>query len=201
MFSVIRAACLALLAAITLAGCLTSETADLAHAVPPRQVNRIVSYVSGPAPLASNVQVSISREARRRGLAADNALALFPPTRSYTDADILQVLAARGADGVLIINVGEAGVPRQYAGTMFQGRSAASSAAAAAVASVNGNPRPTTFTARLIEPATARHLWDGSGHVDTGGVLYADDDSGAEEAVAAIFEELQQKGIVALPPG
>jgi len=37
--------------------------------------------------------------------------------------------------------------------------------------------------------------------VDTGGIFSSDDGTGAAVAVAAIFEELQQKGIVALPPG
>jgi hypothetical protein len=200
MFSAIRAACLGL-AAITLSGCLTSETGVADRMLPPRQLNRLVAYVSGPAAVASNLQMNISGEARRRGLAADNALALFPPTRSYTDADIRQALAARGVDGVLIINVGDASVPRQYAGTILQGRSTLPSASAAAASSVNGYPSTTTFTARLIEPATSRNLWDGFGHVDTGGIFTADDGSGAAGAVAAIFDELQQKGIVALPPG
>src|SRR5579864_4535460 len=122
MFSAIRAACLGL-AAIALSGCLTSETGDADRMVPPRQLNRLVAYVAGPAAVASNLQMNISGEARRRGLVADNALALFPPTRSYTDADIRQALAARGVDGVLIINVGDTSVPRQYAGTILQGRS------------------------------------------------------------------------------
>ena len=200
MFSPIRAACLAL-AATTLSGCLTSESGVADRMLPPRQLNRIVAYVAGPAAVAANLQTTISGEARRRGLVADNALALFPPTRSYTDADIRQALAARGVDGVLIINVGEASVPRQYAGTILQGQSTVPSASAAAASSVNGYPRATTFTARLIEPATARNLWDGFGHVETSGVFTADDGSGAASAVAAIFEELQQKGIVALPPG
>jgi hypothetical protein len=195
MFSAIRTASLAL-AAITLSGCLTSETGDAERMLPPRQVNRLVAFVAGPAVVASNLQTNISGEARRRGLVADNALALFPPTRNYTDADIRQALAARGVDGVLIINVGDAAVPRQYAGTILQGRSGVPSASAAAADSVNGYPRATTFTARLIEPATSRNLWDGFGHVETGGIFTADDGSGAENAVAVIFDELQQKGIV-----
>jgi hypothetical protein len=195
MFSAIRAACLGLVA-ITLSGCLTSETGDADRMLPPRQLNRLVAFVAGPAVVASNLQTSIGSEARRHGLVADNALALFPPTRNYTDADIRQALTARGVDGVLIINVGDAGVPRQYAGTILQGRSVVSSASASAVDSVNGYPRATTFTARLIEPATSRNLWDGFGHVDTGGLFSADDGSGAASAIAGIFDELQERGIV-----
>jgi hypothetical protein len=195
MFTPIRAACLGF-AAITLSGCLTSEIGDADRMVPPRQLNRLLAYVAGPGAVASNLQMNISTEARRRGLVADNALALFPPTRSYTDADIRQTLAARGVDGVLIINVGDASVPPQYAGTILQGRSTVSSATASAVNSVNGYPRATTFTARLIEPGASRNLWDGFGHVETGGIFTADDGSGAASAVAAIFDELQEKGIV-----
>ena len=48
----------------------------------------------------------------------------------------------------------------------------------------------------LIEPVTSRKLWDGFGNVDTGGIFSADYSSGAASAVAAIFDELQEKGIV-----
>jgi len=59
MFSAIRAACLAL-AAITLSGCLTSETGDADRMLPPRQLNRLVAFVAGPAAVASNLQTNIS---------------------------------------------------------------------------------------------------------------------------------------------
>jgi hypothetical protein len=196
MFSAIRAACLAL-ATIALSACAATATRD--GELVSRPVSRLVAYVAGPGRLASNIQSSINIEARRRGLLADNALNLLPPTRPYTDADIRQALAARGIDGVLIINVGDSGVPRQYAGTIFQGRYPVSSVTMAAVTSVNGYPHPTTFTARLLEPATARNLWDGIGDVDTSGLFSADDGTGAASAVAAIFDELQQKGIIAPP--
>jgi hypothetical protein len=198
MFSAIRAACLAL-AAIALSACVTTATTGVDSELASRPVSRLVAYVAGPGRLASSIQSSINIEARKRGLLADNALNLLPPTRRYTDADIRQALADRGIDGVLIINVGEASVPRQYAGTIFQGRSPVSSATMAAVTSVNGYPHPTTFTARLLEPSTARNLWNGIGDVDTSGLFSADDGTGAASAVAAIFDELQQNGIIAPP--
>jgi hypothetical protein len=198
MFSAIRAAWLAL-AAITLSACVTTAMRGTDRELASRPVSQLVAYVAGPGPLASSIQSSINIEARKRGLLAENALKLLPPTRTYTDADIRQALAARGIDGVLIINVGDSGVPRQYAGTIFQGRYPVSSATMAAVTSVSGYPRPTTFTARLLEPATARNLWEGIGDVETSGLFSADDGTGASSAIAAIFDELQQKGIIAPP--
>ena len=59
MFSPIRAACLAL-AATTLSGCLTSESGVADRMLPPRQLNRIVAYVAGPAAVAANLQTTIS---------------------------------------------------------------------------------------------------------------------------------------------
>jgi hypothetical protein len=198
MFSAIRAACLAL-AAIALSACVTTATTGVDGELASRPVSRLVAYVAGPGSLVSSIQSSINIEARKRGLLAENALNLLPPTRRYTDADIRQALADRGIDGVLVINVGEASVPRQYAGTILQGRYPVSSATMGAVTSVNGYPHPTTFTARLIAPAMARDLWNGIGDVDTSGLFTADDGTGAASAVAAIFEELQQKGIIAPP--
>src|ERR1700730_12546314 len=121
MFSAIRAACLAL-AAIALSACVTTATTGVDGEVASRPGGRLVASVAGPGGLASSIQSGINIEARRRGLSAENALALLPPTRRYTDADIRQALADRGIDGVLVINVGDSGVPRQYAGTIFQGR-------------------------------------------------------------------------------
>ena len=44
-----------------------------------------------------------------------------------------------------------------------------------------------------------RHLWVGNGQVNAGGLLFVGDGSSASTSVAAIFEDLQQKGIIGAP--
>jgi hypothetical protein len=195
MFFAMRVFCLAAIA-VALTGCLTSSAPDAGRMAAIHPVSHFAAYVAAPPALAPRIRSSIVAEAGRRGLVAEDALALFPPSRSYVDADIRQVLAARAVDGVLIINVGETGVPRQFAKTMFRGPPVAP-AAAASVAAINGDPSSTSFTAELIEPAGARSLWNGSGIVDTGGAFSEDDGSGAALTIGALFDELQRKGFLA----
>ena len=210
----------ALVAASSLAACVTTSMQGYAdRELPARSVGRIVAYVAGPAPLVSSIQSNIREEAKKRGVAADDALLLFPPTRTYTDAEIRQQLAVRGIDGVLIINVGDTGVQRQYAGTILTGQYSGTSSAQGAVTSfgnmstvsVDGTSsgtmtatatpvyryrRQTTFTARLLEATTGRNLWVGRGQVNAGGLLFVGDGTSASSSVAAIFDDLQHKGIV-----
>lgn len=187
--------------------------------LPAKPVSRIIAYVAGPAPLVSSIQASISDEAKKHGLVAEDAFLLFPPTRTYTNAEIQKGLASNGIDGVLFINVGDSGVMRQYAGTILSGQYFGSSNAMGTVntfgnlstVSLNGTSsgtmmvtarpvygyrRQTNFTARLLEPATGRNLWVGNGQVNAGGLLFVGNGASASNSVAAIFNDLQKKGII-----
>jgi hypothetical protein len=206
MCALLRATWLAL-AALTLSACASSLVqGEGSPEAPVQPVSRLVAYVTGPNSLVSSFQANIAVEAARHGLAAENALLLFPPTHAYADLAIRQGLATRSIDGVLIINVGDAGVQREYAGTIFQGRSPVSSGPAeAAIASVHGYPRPATFTARLLDAATGRRLWEGAGQFGDNKGLFGQNkglfsfDAGptVSESVAVLFDDLQAKGIVA----
>jgi hypothetical protein len=90
----------AVVATISLSGYITTSMQGYAdRELPAKPVSRIVAYVAGPGPLASRIQSSISEEARKSGVIAQDALRLFPPTRSYTNAEIRQGLASKGSDG------------------------------------------------------------------------------------------------------
>src|SRR5206468_8408322 len=56
--------------------------------------------------------------------------------------------------------------------------------------------RQTAFTARLLEANTGRNLWVGNGQVNAGGLLFVGDGANASSSVAAIFDDLQRKGII-----
>jgi hypothetical protein len=219
MFSAKRSVCL-IAAAIGLSGCITTSMQGYAdRELPAKPISRMIAYVAGPGPLVSSIQTSVNEEARKRGLVAEDALELFPPTRTYTNAEIRQGLASDGIDGVLVINVGDTGVLQQYAGTILSGQYSGTSSASGTInsfgnvstVSLNGTSsgamtatatpvyryrRQTMFTARLIEPTTARNLWVGNGQVRAGGLLFVSDGASASSSVAAIFDDLQQKRII-----
>jgi hypothetical protein len=198
MCALLRATWLAL-AAMMLSACTSALVqGEASPGAPVRPVTRLVAYVTGPDSVVASFQANIAVEAARHGLAAENALLLFPPTHAYADLEIRQGLAARSIDGVLIINVGDAGVQRQYAATIFQGRSPLSSGPAeAAIASVYGYPRQTTFAARLLDPATGRTLWGGTGLFrENKGLFSSDTGPTISESVAIVFDDLQVKGVV-----
>jgi len=140
-----------------------------------------------------------------------------PP--AYTNAEVRQGLASDGIDGVLVVNVGDTGVLQQYAGTILTGQYSGSSSASGTIntfgntstVSLNGTSsgtmtatatpvyrykRQTAFAARLIETTTGRNLWVGNGRVNAGGLLFVGNGATASSSVAAIFDDLQQKGII-----
>lgn len=179
--------------ALGLSGCSNTTMQGYADRdLPSKTIQHIAAYVAAPGPLASNMQASISEEARKRGILAEDALAILPPTRTYTDAEVRKALAERGVDGVLLITVADSGVVSQYAGTIFQSSYSGVSSANGTITqmgntstvSLNGTANGTTvgsatptysysrqtqFSARLLEPGSGRTLWVGSGEVDTQG--------------------------------
>jgi hypothetical protein len=215
-----RVAICAVLAAASLSGCITTSMQGYAdRQLPARPVSRIVAYVAGPNTLVSSIQRSVAEEARKRGIAADDALSLFPPTRTYSNAEVQQGLTANGIDGVLVINVGDTGVQQQYAGTILSGQYQGSSNASgtvntfgnASTVSMSGTSsgtmtaaatpiyryrRQTNFNARLLEASTGRNLWVGNSQVNAGGLLFVGDSASSSSSVAAIFDDLQAKGIL-----
>jgi hypothetical protein len=72
------------------------------------------------------------------GSRSASAAALLPPTRTYTDTEIRKALAESEVDAVLIIDVGDSGVVKEYAGTFFQEQYSGSSEASGTVTR-NGN--------------------------------------------------------------
>jgi hypothetical protein len=90
------------------------------RSLPARPIQRIATHVVAPTALASSFQSSIAQEAAKRGIGAEDAFSLLPPTRTYNDAEIRKVLAESNIDAVLIINVGDTGVVKEYAGTFFK---------------------------------------------------------------------------------
>ncbi|MET3333152.1 hypothetical protein ABIF61_001676 [Bradyrhizobium japonicum] len=208
------------LAAVLLSGCITTSMQGYADRdLPARPVKHIAAYVVAPTGLATSFQSSIAQEAAKRGILADDAYTLLPPTRSYNDAEIRKVLVASDIDAVLIINVGDTGVVREYAGTFFQTEYSGSTDMSGTVTR-NGNvssvaltgstsgtvtgisspihrySRQTAFKARLVEPATGRSLWVGSGEVSAGGRLFVGNGSSASSSATAIFDDLSAKRII-----
>lgn len=83
MFSATRFVCVAA-AAISLSGCITTSMQGYAdRQLPAKPVSRIIAYVAGPGPLVASIQGSVSDEAKKRGLVAEDPSCCFPPP-AYT---------------------------------------------------------------------------------------------------------------------
>jgi hypothetical protein len=190
--------------------------------LPSQPVSHIAALVVAPLPLNQALQSSLANEATKRHLALDDALTIFPPTRQYTDAQIKRELADRGIDAVLVVNVGDTGVMQQYVGTLLSGGSSGSVSGFGTVNSFGGmstvsysgttsgssygfaspvyhSTRQTTFSAKLIDPVTGRNLWIGNGEIKASGTLFIGDAISSSKSAAAIFGDLQAKGIVPSP--
>jgi len=217
---------LAVVAILGLPGCVNTSMQGYADRnLPANTVQHIAAYVTAPGPLASSMQVSIAEEARKRGILAEDALTILPPTRTYTDAEVRKALAERGVDGILLINVADSGVVSQYAGTIFQssyngtysGDGTITQMGNTSTVSLNGNSsgtligssaptyrysRRTDFSARLLDPKSARNLWVGTGEINAGGGkgligrLIVADGVSSSRSISAIFDDLQKKGLI-----
>lgn len=208
-------------AAMALSACVTTDMQGYAdRQLPQHPVQRIVAMVAAPGALASSLQSSIEREARRHGIFAEDALNVFPPTRIYRDAEIKAELARESIDAVLVLTVGDTGIQREYAGTVFYGSSMATTNVMG-TASTFGNmtnvsvqgtttgqmmatatptyhySRETNFQAKLIEASSGRVLWVGSGDVQAGGLLFVGNGVSANSTATAIFNDLQKKELIA----
>jgi hypothetical protein len=187
---------------------------------PTHSVTRIAAMVAAPVGLQADIQRSLSEAAVKHGVAAIDALSILPPTRTYSDAEVRAQLKARRIDGVLLLTVGDSGVQREYAGTIFQGQSFGSYSGQG-TANTFGNTsniawsgtysgssfgtatpihrysRTTQFTAKLLDAETWRTLWVGGGQVNAGGLLFVGNGTSAASSTSAIFDDLTAKGLIA----
>lgn len=208
------------LAATTLSACITTDMQGYADRQLPQQpIQRMAALVAAPPGLTSSLQTSIAQEAKKRGILVEDALFLLPPTRTYSDAEVKAELARDGINAVLVLTVGDTGVQKEYAGTVYFGNSVTSLNANGTATSfgnmtnvsLNGMANTTTtatatptyrynrqtaFQARLVEASSGRTLWVGSGQVQAGGLLFIGNGANAYSTATAIFNDLQSKGLI-----
>ncbi len=209
--------------AFAVGGCVTTSMQGYADKdLPSQPIAHVAALIVAPLPLAQSMQASLAAEGAKANVVIDDALTLFPPTRQYADAEIKGELKDRGIDGVLIVNVGDTGVMQQYVGTVLSGSYSGSTLGSATVNTYGGmstasyqgvstgsyfgsatpiyrQSRQTTFSAKLVEPATGRTLWVGNGQIDANGKLFVGADTSAAKAAEAIFTDWRTKGLTAPP--
>lgn len=197
-----------MLLAMALSACVTTDMQGYAdRQLPQHPVQRMVALVAAPGALASNLQGSLQQEARRHGVLAADALNVFPPTRTYSNGEIQAELAKEGIDAVLVVTVGDTGIQREYAGTVFFSSGMATTNTMGMMSTTTGQMtttasptyryhRQTNFQAKLIEASSNRVLWVGSGDVEAGGLLFVGNGVSSNSAATAIFNDLQSKGLI-----
>jgi hypothetical protein len=198
---------------VALSACVTTDMQGYAdRQLPQHPVQRVVALVAAPGGLASNLQTSIQQEARRHGVFSEDALNVFPPTRTYSDAEIKAELAREGIDAVLVVTVGDTGIQREYAGTVFFSSGMATTNTMGMMSTTTGQMtttaspqyryhRQTNFQAKLIEASSNRVLWVGNGDVEAGGLLFVGNGVSSNSAATAIFNDLQGKGLIGATTG
>jgi hypothetical protein len=197
--------------ALSLCACVTTSMQGYAdRELPAQPVTHVAALVSAPLPLLESLQASIVEQGAKIGIVVDDARTIFPPTRQYTDAEIKHDLAAQGVGAVLIVTVGDSGVVREYAGTVFSGSYSGTATANFGGVTYGGTStgfaspayrfrRQTDFSARLVEVSSGRGLWVGTGQVSAGGALFVGNDTSATNTAASIFADMQTKGVIGPP--
>jgi hypothetical protein len=138
----------------------------------------------------------LATEALKHALVLEDSNVIVPPTRQYKDAEIRQLFATRGIDGVLVVSVtGDTGVQERYAGTILSANYSYGTMTATATP-VHRYSRTVAFQARLSDPKSGRNLWVGSGQTQAGGALFMGDATSARDAASTILNDLQEKGLI-----
>ena len=107
--------------ATVLAGCVTTSMQGYADLQPPPHPIQHVAAIAPPALISA-----LTKEASKRGVTLEDANVFLPPTRQYNEAEIRQAMAARGIDGVLVMNVtGDTGVQQLTPVTLARHRASA----------------------------------------------------------------------------
>jgi hypothetical protein len=198
--------------ATVLAGCVTTSMQGYADLDRPARPIDHIAVVAPPALVAA-----LMAESQNHGILIEDGNVIVPPTRPYKDAEIRQLLATRGVDGVLVVSVtGDTGVQERYAGTIFSGNySGTSSVSAVRVGNmVSGTgvssgtmnatstpmyrySRTVAFQARLSDPKSGRNLWVGGGQTRAGGALFMGDATSARDGASTILNDLREKRLIA----
>lgn len=127
---------------LLLSACVTTDMQGYADRQLPQQpIQRIAALVAAPPGLATSLQSSIAQEGKKRGILVEDAFLLLPPTRTYSDADIKSELARDGINAVLVLTVGDTGIQKEYAGTVFFGNSTTSLNGVGTATSFGGDKR------------------------------------------------------------
>jgi hypothetical protein len=197
--------------ATMLGGCVSTSMQGYADLERPARLVEHIAVVAPPALIPA-----LAVESPKYGLVVDDGNVIVPPTRAYKDAEIRQLLGARGVDGVLVVSVtGDTGVQHQYAGTIFSANYSGDSSSHAMIVgktiSASGTSsgamrgmstslyrydRTVAFQARLSDPKSGRNLWVGGGQTRAGGALFMGDATSVRDAASAVLNDLQEKGLV-----
>jgi len=204
-----------------LSGCVTASMEGYADKVlPTNPIRQVAAFVNAPLSFSQPMQARLAAEGEKSQVVVEDALSIFPPTRTYSNNEVTKQLKENGVDAVLVLNVGDSGVVEQYAGTILSGNYTGTSNGVgsintfgnAATLTYNGTSagtysgysapiyrpkRQTSFNAKLIEPQTGRTLWVGNGEIDASGKLFVGVETSASKAAESIFADWRQKGIIA----
>ena len=211
MKSRVFAASIVAVCATMVAGCVTTSMQGYADLDRPARPIEHIAVVAPPALVAA-----LAAEAQNHGILIEDGHLIVPPTRAYKDAEIRQLLAARGVDGVLVVSLtGDTGVQERYAGTIFSGNYSGTSSGNAIVTGnmisgtstssgtmiatatpIHRYSRTVAFQARLSDPKSGRNLWVGGGQTRAGGALFMGDATSARDAASAVLNDLQEKGLI-----
>jgi hypothetical protein len=136
-------------------------------------------------------------EFKSDGIQATSFLAMFPPTRDLTNAQVAQSLKERGFDGIMYVNLTgsdtkETTIGYTNTGTGYvYGNTASYSGHSTAMTAIR---RYTSTRATLYDVVSGDKIWIADTNTNAGGLLYQSDDTQAESIAEEIVTALHKSG-------
>ena len=140
---------------------------------------------------------NLVHEFKGEGIQAASFLAMFPPTRDLTNAQVAQALKEKDFDGIIYVNLmgsnsRESNVGYVNNGTAYvYGNTATFGGTSTAITLVS---RFTSTRATLYDVVSGHKIWIADTNTNAGGVLFQSDETQAESIAEEIVKSLQKSG-------
>lgn len=147
--------------------------------------------------LGEQIEASMVKEFAKKGVYAVSFLAMFPPTRDWTNGEVAQELAQKGFDSIMFVNLIGSDSSAQTVGYVNSGSVSVYGNNAFYTNSTTAVTHVSRYTAtriKLYEAVSGRVIWIADSSTRSGGHLYVRDEAQAGSIASETITALDESG-------
>lgn len=143
------------------------------------------------------LEKSMIEKFKNRGVYAESFLAMFPPTREWTNGAVAQELIKQGFDTIMYVTLIGSQTSSETIGYVSTGQANAygnTVSYSGSTTAVSAIRRYSSTRAKLYDIKTANVIWVGDSSTKAGGLLFMGDDTQVESITTEIVASLSESG-------